>query len=297
MSEIARPDKRLLRRRFDRAAAGYERSAVLAREIANRMNERLGLLRVTPQRVLDLGSGTGFGARLLRNRYPGARVIELDLSAAMLRQSRRHAGWLRRSVDRLTGALEPRVCADAERLPFTADAFDLVWSNLALQWLGPPQHALAELHRVLRPGGACFFSTLGPDTLKELRGAYAQVDPGVHVHQFIDLHDYGDMLVHARFADPVMDMEHLTLTYADVKSLLRELKAAGAGNLDPGRRPGLAGRAVHAHMAQAYEAYRREGRLPATFEVGYGHAWRPQSARASADGRAVIEFHPRRARS
>jgi malonyl-CoA O-methyltransferase len=293
VSRIARPDKRLLRRRFDRAAAGYERSAVLAREIATRMDERLELLRLAPQRVLDVGSGTGFGARLLRARYPGASVIELDLSAAMLRQSQRHAGWLRRSVHRLTGVLEPRVCADAERLPFGTAAFDLVWSNLALQWLGEPQDALAELYRVLRPGGACFFSTLGPDTLKELRAAYAQADAGVHVHRFIDLHDYGDMLVHARFADPVMDMEQLTLTYTDVESLLRELTAAGAGNVDPGRGQGLTGRATHARMKQAYEAHRREGRLPATFEVVYGHAWRGQS-RTAADGRAVIEFHPRR---
>jgi malonyl-CoA O-methyltransferase len=294
VSEIARPDKRMLRRRFDRAARGYEEAAVLAREIAARMDERLGLLRAVPSRVLDLGSGTGHGARLLRRRYPGAVVVEADLSFAMLEQSRRHDGWLRRSMRRLTGSSEPRVCADAECLPFAEGAFDMVWSNLALQWIGPPQDALAELYRVLRPGGVCLFSTLGPDTLRELRAAFARADAGAHVHRFIDLHDYGDMLVHARFADPVMDMEQLTLTYAEVPALLRELKASGAGNVDPARKPGLSGRASLARMTDAYETYRCEGRLPATFEVVYGHAWRPQSARSAADGRAIIEFHPRR---
>ena len=296
MSQVPRPDKRVLRRRFDRAARGYDEAAVLAREIATRMDERLALLREVPARVLDLGSGTGHGARLLRRRYPDAVVVEADLSAGMLQQSQRHEGWLRRSVRRMSGASQPRVCADAERLPFAAGSFDMVWSNLALQWVGPAQDALAELHRVLRPGGVCLFSTLGPDTLKELRAAFAHADAGVHVHRFIDLHDYGDMLVHARFADPVMDMEELTLTYADVPALLRELKASGAGNVDPGRASGLGGRSRLARMAAAYEAYRRDGRLPATFEVVYGHAWRPQLARTAADGRAIVEFHPRRGR-
>jgi malonyl-CoA O-methyltransferase len=294
VSEPPRPDKRLLRRRFDRAAPSYDDAAALAGEIAARMGERLDLLRAVPKRVLDLGSGTGQGARMLRRRYPRAVVVEADFSRAMLQQARRHSGWLRSSVRRMTGASEPRVCADLERLPFADGAFDMVWSNLALQWLGSPQDALTELHRVLVPGGVCLFSTLGPDTLKELRAAYVHADDHVHVHRFIDLHDYGDMLVHAHFADPVMDMEYVTLTYPDVPALLRELRAGSAGNVDPGRSPGLSGRAILARMTQAYDAIRRDGRVPATFEVVYGHAWRPQSARTTSDGRAIIEFHPRR---
>ncbi len=296
MNEIPRPDKRLLRRRFDRAAPGYDRSAALAHEIAHRMGERLDLLRAVPKQVLDCGSGTGHGARLLRERYPGAMVVEADLSIAMLRESVGQESWWRRGLARMTGASRPRVCADMERLPFADASFDMVWSNLALHWLGPPQHALAEMYRVLRPGGVCMFSTLGPDSLKELRAAYAQADAHVHVHRFIDLHDYGDMLVHAHFADPVMDMEYLTLTYPDVQALLKELKASGAGNLDPGRAHGLTGRRTVAAMQSAYAADRRDGRVPATFEVIYGHAWRPESRRTSADGRAVIQFHPRRGR-
>jgi malonyl-CoA O-methyltransferase len=294
VSEIPRPDKRVLRRRFDRVAPGYDSAAALAREIAGRMGERLDLLRIVPERVLDLGSGTGHGARMLRRRYPRAIVVETDFSRAMLHQARHHGGWLRSSVRRMAGVSEPRVCADLERLPFADRAFDMVWSNLALQWLGPPQDALAELYRVLAPGGVCLFSTLGPDTLKELRGAYARADAHVHVHRFIDLHDYGDMLVHARFADPVMDMEYVTLTYPDVPALLHELKAGSAGNIDPGRNPGLSGKSSLARMTQAYHEYRCDSRVPATFEVVYGHAWRSQSARTTSDGRAIVEFHPRR---
>lgn len=291
MNDTPQLDKRWLRRRFDRAAPKYEDSAALAREVASRMAERLGLLRAVPSRVLDVGSGSGFGARLLRRRYPRSVVIELDYSLAMLRCSARHTGWWRRSLGRTLGAGEPRVCADIERMPFAANSFDMVWSNLALQWLGPPQAALAEMYRLLRPGGVCLFSTLGPDTLKELRAAYSRADRYAHVHQFVDLHDYGDMLVAARFADPVVDMECLTLTYADARALLRELQAAGAGNADPRRRPGLTAREAVARVTAAYDELRRDGRVPATFEVIYGHAWRPQGTRTDADGRAVIAFH------
>ena len=296
VSAIAPYDKRLVRRRFDRVAPGYESADALAREVAQRMAERLDLLRAVPARILDAGSGTGHGARLLRQRYPEAAIVEVDLSLEMLRRSVRHGGWLRRGIARMTRQASMRVCADIERLPFATASFDMVWSNFALHWLGSPQAAFGEVYRVLRPGGAFMFSTLGPDTLKELRAAYAQADRHTHVHRFIDLHDYGDLLVHARFADPVMDMEYLTLTYADVRALLRELKASGAGNLDPQRSPGLGGRAALARMERGYESHRREGRLPATFEVVYGHAWRPESERTTADGRAVVAFHPRRGR-
>ncbi len=275
----------------------YEAAAALAHEVAGRMAERLDLLRAVPSRVLDVGSGTGNGARLLRRRYPGAVVVEADFSLRMLERSVRHTGWWRRGIGRMTGVWEPRVCADIERLPFADASFDMVWSNLVLQWLALPQAAFAELYRVLRPGGVCLFSTLGPDTLKELRSAYSQADSYAHVHRFIDLHDYGDMLVHARFADPVMDMEYLTLTYPDVRALLRELKAAGAGNADPGRRPGLSANAAVLRLEAAYGAYQRDGRVPATFEVIYGHAWRPETPRTAADGRAVVAFHHRPPRS
>jgi malonyl-CoA O-methyltransferase len=168
----------------------------------------------------------------------------------------------------------------------------MVWSNLALHWMARPQQAFAEIYRVLRPGAVCMFSTFGPDTLRELRASFA-LDTHEHVSRFIDLHDVGDMLVHARFADPVMDMEYLTLTYPDARALMRELKATGARNASAARNPAMTGKHAFARAIDAYEQYRRAGRLPATFEVVYGHAWRPARERQTADGRAVIDFRAR----
>jgi malonyl-CoA O-methyltransferase len=218
-------------------------------------------------------------------------VVELDLAPAMLLQSRRSAPWWRRSLLGIRAGASQRICADMERMPFARGCFDMIWSNLALHWAMSLPQTLAECYRVLRPGAVFMFSTLGPDTLKELRAAYAAVDRHVHVNRFLDLHDVGDALVRARFADPVMDMEYLTLTYTDVRALLRELKAMGEHNVNAGRNGALSGKAAHAAMARAYEDYRREGRLPATFEIVYGHAFRPESDRTSLDGRAVVAFH------
>jgi len=148
------------------------------------------------------------------------------------------------------------------------------------------------LHRVLAPGGLLMFSTFGPDTLKELRDAFRSVDRYTHVHRFIDMHDVGDALIACGFADPVMDMEILTLTYADVRELMRDLKAIGAHNVTRGRPATLTGKSQLAKVAQNYEAARRDGRLPATFEVIYGHAWKPQP-RVGPTGRPVIDIKPR----
>ena len=187
----------------------------------------------------------------------------------MVRRSRARAPWWRRLLGR--GVLP--VCGDIERLPLRDAAVGMVWSNLALQWVNEPPRAFAEFRRVLAPGGLLMFSTFGPDTLKELRAAYEGTDRYTHVNRFIDMHDLGDMLVHAGFADPVMDMEYMTLTYADVRALMRDLKAIGAHNVTAGRRPGMTARATLAAVERNYEALRREGRLPASFEVVYGHAW------------------------
>jgi malonyl-CoA O-methyltransferase len=185
--------------------------------------------------------------------------------------------------------LPARVCADIEQLPFAADHFDLLWSNLALQWVGDLEASLRGLHRVLKPGGLLMFSTFGPDTLKELREAFAGLDTHAHVNRFVDMHDIGDMLVHAGYSHPVMEMERLTLTYAELKSLLRELKAIGAHTVLGDRRVGLMGRHEWQRLSQNYERFRRDGRLPATYEVIYGHAWAGKKDRLE-DGRQVIEW-------
>ncbi|HEY8624265.1 MAG TPA: methyltransferase domain-containing protein, partial [Casimicrobiaceae bacterium] len=184
------------------------------------------------------------------------------------------------------------ICGDIASLPIKPGSIDLVWSNLTLQWVGDPQKAFAECRRVLRVGGLLSFTTFGPDTLKELRAAFLAADRATHVGRFIDMHDLGDMLVHAGFADPVMDMETLTLTFDDAIGLMRDLKAIGAHNVTAGRPRGMMGRRRWQRMLGALEATRRDGRLPASFEVIYGHAWKPEP-RMTDDGSAIIRVEPR----
>lgn len=263
----SRLEKRRLRAAFERAAAGYDETAVLQQEVGRRMRERLDLVKLAPRLVLDVGAGTGEGALALLKRYRRAAVVALDLACAMLRQVRRRAGWLRRP--HLVGG-------DAECLPIADRCVDLLYSNLTLQWCNDLDQAFAEFRRVMRPGALLMFSTFGPDTLKELRAAWAQADQQTHVNTFIDMHDIGDALVRAGFADPVMDVEFITLTYPEVRALMRDLKHIGAANATLGRPRTLLGRERLRRVEEAYEGFRRpDGSLPATYEVVYGHAWVP----------------------
>jgi malonyl-CoA O-methyltransferase len=288
-------DRRRIRRNFARAAAGYQEVAVLDREVCARMVQRLDLVRLAPTRILDAGTGTGLAAQALKRRYPGAHVTALDFCLPMLNTQERGGSWrgfLRAALGRSALA---RVCADFEHLPIRAGSIDLAVSNLALQWTSTPEMAFRELHRALRRGGLLMFTTLGPDTLNELAQASADGGGRSPVHRFIDMHDLGDMLVHSGFADPVMDVERLTLTYAAVDDLFRDLRNSGALSALAGAR-GLRTPRWRRRLTQRYESLRRDGRLPATFEVVYGHAWKPEEGpRVTADGRAVIRVElPRR---
>jgi malonyl-CoA O-methyltransferase len=274
-----------MRRSFEKAASTYDRSAVLQREVCTRALERLDLVKLDPGVILDAGCGTGFAAQALRKRYPRATLVGLDIATAMLRASRsRTPGWKRW----FGPGREAFVCGDNERLPIRSASTDMLWSNLSFQWAEDLTVVFAECNRILRPGGLLMFTTLGPDTLKELRAASAG-DSAVHVNRFIDMHDIGDMMIGAGFADPVMDMEYLTLTYADVRTLMRELKAIGAHNVATGRNRGLMGKRALQDIEQRYDNFRRDERLPATFEVIYGHAWKPLP-RVGPGGRPVIDI-------
>ncbi|MDA8129249.1 MAG: malonyl-ACP O-methyltransferase BioC [Betaproteobacteria bacterium] len=285
-----------VRRSFDHAAAHYDAHAVLQREVCDRLLERLGFMTLQPRRVLDVGTGTGYGLAHLLARYPAAEHCALDIAPAMLAAARARVPqptWTRRALQRLApgaSASTHFVCADMERLPLAADSVDLAWSSLALQWAHDPEATFRGFHRVLAPGGLLIFATFGPDTLKELRAAFAEIDDAPHVNRFIDLHDIGDMLIHAGFASPVMEMEMLTLTYADLKTLMRDLKGIGAHNAASARRRGLLGKSAWSRLERAYESSRVEGRLPATFEVVYGHAWAGDKTRRE-DGRQVVQFN------
>lgn len=284
-------DKRQVRRSFERAAATYDAGAVLQNEICRRMLERLDYIKLEPEWVIDAGSGTGNAVAGLLARFPRARVLAVDLALAMVHRARLRRSWWRRLLDGRGGRLAA-VCGDIENLPVVSAAAGLVWSNLTLQWVNEPQRAFAEMRRVLAPGGLLMFSSFGPDTLRELRAAFAGADAHTHVNRFIDMHDIGDFLIAQGFADPVMDMEYITLTYADVRDLMRDLKTIGARNVTLGRPVALSGKSLLARVAQAYEAYRDNGKLPATFEVVYGHAWKPQP-RTGPSGRPVIDIKPR----
>jgi malonyl-CoA O-methyltransferase len=277
-------DKRRMRRSFDRAAQTYDHVAVLQRTVAERMAERLRYVKFTPALILDAGCGTGYGRQLMRAHYKPARLIELDISLGMLRMARGTRPWWRRLLP-ADGA--DYVCGDLEALPLQAGSINLAWSNLALQWCNDLDAAFAGVRRVLAPDGLFMFSTFGPDTLKELRQAFGRVDGHTHVSRFQDMHDIGDALARAGFAEPVMDMEHFTLTYEDVAGLMRDLKALGAHNATRGRAQGLSGKTAWREMEAGYEKLRRDGRLPATYEVVYGHAWAPNQL---PDGRQVVRM-------
>lgn len=277
-----RLDRRRLRAAFDAAATRYDSAAVLQRTVAGRLEERLGLFRLEPEWVLDAGAGTGHAMRLLARRYRRARLIGLDIACGMLRQARRGRP---RFFSR-----EHYVCADAAALPFPSASFDLIFCSLVLQWCPDLDAVLAAFRQALRPRGLLLFATLGPDTLRELRAAWAAVDQNVHVHAFPDMHEVGDALIRSGFGGPVMDVETLTVTYPAVQGLLRDLKTLGATNAAHGRGRGLTTRARLARLEQAYEPYRVDGVLPATYEVVYGHAFAPEPGERPQDGSTVARF-------
>jgi len=264
-----------VQRSFGRAARDYDAAAVLQSRVRAELLDRLEVVRLEPTVILDLGAGTGHASLALKQRYRGAQVVALDLAPGMLQEAGRRQTLLRRFR---------RVCADAAALPLGTASVDLVFSNLMLQWCNDPDAVFTECRRVLKPGGLLTFTTFGPDTLVELRRAWAAAADGhTHVNRFIDMHDLGDALVRSGLVESVMDVERYTLTYSTVRDLMRDLKAIGAHNANAGRPRGLTGRGAFERMAAEYETHRREGRLPATHEVVFGQAWAPVSpSRAGA---------------
>ena len=256
-------DRAAILKHFDLASTGYDESAVLAGRLRDQMIARLDWIAFVPDSVLDLGCGTGRGAATMAGRWPRARVIALDASPAMLREAARSRAGSR--IEFLRG--------EAEALPLPDASVDLVFSNLMLPWCEDIDAVFAEVARILRPRGLFTFTSFGPDTLVELRAAWASVDGAAHVHPFTDMHDLGDGLVRARLTEAVLDVSRYTLTYPDVGALMRDLKAIGAQNAASSRNRGLTGRGRIAAMTEAYEPFRAEGVVPSTYEVVFGQAW------------------------
>jgi malonyl-CoA O-methyltransferase len=296
-----------VRRLFAEPARVVE-SEFLRREIATRMHERLQLVRLAPARVLDAGCGTGADLPALQKQFPKAQVIGMDAAEAMLQASaaRRTAAlssmnrllsqWLPSSLSTARGVDAGLACGDFSCLPLAPGALDLVWSNLALHWHPQPDRVFAEWRRVLRVDGLLMFSCFGPDTFSQLRRAFAAASCGAadrRVLPFVDMHDFGDMLINAGFSTPVMDMETITVTYETVERLLADVRAWG-GNPLADRRRGLLGRHGFARVTQALErGGGAGGTIPLTFEIVYGHAFRPVS-RTTVAGESIVRFEPRK---
>lgn len=263
-------NKAHIQQHFDKAAHTYDAAAILQREIGDRLLERLDYIKINPKRVLDLGAGTGYMTKQLLKQYPKADIISLDIAMSMLKRTQQHGGWFRKPM---------LICADAEALPLQAQSVDLILSNLMLQWCNDLPSGFQEMMRVLKPGGMVLFSSFGPDTLKELRQSWASVDGYPHTSEFVDMHDVGDAMLQAGFAQPVMDMDMLTMTYDSVRQLVKDLKHIGANNSHTAQCKGLTGKQRWQAFEQAYQPFQyADGQYPASYEVIYGHAWKPETA-------------------
>lgn len=262
-------DSRQIRRAAARAADGYDAAAALQHEVGKRLLESLDYLDArTPQVVLDVGTGPGHAAAAMKKRWPKAQVLALDVAMPMLREAKKQAGWWKPFS---------RVCADARALPVADGSVDVIHSNLCLPWVEDLPAVFAGFRRALKPGGLLVCSTYGPETLVELREAFAG-DRAPHVAPFVQIAQFGDALMMAGFRDPVLDRDLFTLTYPDLPALMRELRATGAGNALAARRRTLTGRGRFAAATAAYELMRRsDGSLPSSWEVIYAHAWAPEA--------------------
>ena len=289
-------DKARARASFGRAAETYDAAAILQKQVREEMLSRLDLVKLNPQTILDAGCGTGLASHALQKRFAKSQVISLDFALPMLQKTRStnpNNGLIGQVKSLLGGAKQNFLCADIESLPLANASVGLVWSNLAIQWCNDLDAALQEFHRVLQPESLLMFSTFGPDTLKELRVATSAHNGTTSVSRFLDMHDIGDAMVRAGFSAPVLDVERFTLTYDDVKSVMRDLKSIGAHNATDGRARGLLGRGFLQNLEANYEQFRMDGKLPATFEVVYGHAWRGQDKPKFDDGVSPVTFRPR----
>lgn len=275
----------------------------LRREVSARMFERLELVKIDPRRLLDAGCGAGGDLALLQKQYAQAQILGADASAAMLREARSRLSAALSSVNRMLAKYLPGrsrsgggldaalLCGDFARLPLAHNAVDLVWSNLALHWHPQPDRVFLEWRRVLRLDGLLMFSCFGPDTCKQLRSAFAAIDAAPHVLPFVDMHDLGDMLVDAGFSTPVMDMEHITVTYSSADKLMADVRALGGNPLST-RRRGLLGKGDWSRVVDNLEQQRQaDGKIPLTFEIIYGHAFRPAPTTISS-GESIIRIEP-----
>lgn len=253
-----------MQRRFDRAAADFPRADFVHRHAADGMLERMSPMLVDVGHILDAGAANGAASRALAKRFRGSRVISLDASLPMLRQARQ-------SRSRFSRIRE--VQADAMLPPLKTGSVDLVFANMLLPWIDDIPALFGSVARVLRKGGLFVFSSLGPDSLAELREAWQSVDDDEHVITFSDMHEIGDALVKYGLREPVLDVDWLTVTYDDLPSLFADLTATGSRNTLRGRRRTLAGRRTFERLRDKLSHRFGGGPLELPLELVFGHAW------------------------
>jgi len=274
--------KQQVRDSFNKAAETYDAFAIVQREVCKRLLERLDYIKIEPKMILDIGAGTGQGNQGLARCYPDAQIIAMDLAENMLLINRAKTSLQPGLAEKVKNLFNSRpahqfVCADAEQLPFADASMDMVFSSLTIQWCSNLSKLFNEFRRVLKPGGLLMFTTLGAETLHELRASWAEVSDKIHVNHFTDMHDIGDALYNVQVENPVMDNETIVLNYQSIKQILIELKAVGAHNQNMGREKALTGKNRLQAMYKAYEKFRTDEGFPVTYEVLYGHAWNPRT--------------------
>lgn len=271
-------------KKYSRAAKSYDNANYLQREISDRVINRLQFVKVQPQWVLDLGCGTGNSVKSLKDTYKEANVIGLDVAFSMVEQAKNKQDLQQ---------AKKYICADAYLLPIASNSLDLVFSNFVLHWCDDLSLVFQELFRVLKPGGLLIFATVGPDSLKELKQSWKAIDNHSHVRDFLDMHDVGDKLMQARFYDPVIDMELVTLEYDNILSLLRDVQSWGSHNVTPEQKKGFTTPGQIKRLEKAYQQFQTNEHLPVTFEIIYGLAWKPDNnTSAKVDAAEVVVPFP-----
>ncbi|CAM8310840.1 UbiE Methylase involved in ubiquinone/menaquinone biosynthesis [Candidatus Methylopumilus universalis] len=283
-------DKKRVQASFNKASALYQDSAVLQQHVLEEMFLRLKLLKNNPDNILDLGCGPGNAGPDLKDTYKPHDLIYLDFAYDMLKKAEeKNRDHFLKAFSRKTA--QQFICADMEAIPLVENSIDMVWSNLSLQWCNDLDRVFVQIEKILTSNGLFIFSTFGPSTLHELRASLASFSQYSHVNQFIDMHDIGDALIRCGFSDPVLDVDVYTLTYNTFKDIMYDLKHIGARNALQGRAKAMTGKGFLYQLEKFYEVYRTNKKLPATYEVVYGHAWK---ANKLLDESSIVKFYPKK---